>query len=380
MKQGMPDVPSWSAWLKELGPTTRVGIDPHVLSAADAKPLSEALAKDPTRSLVPVNENLVDLVWGQGRPPRPSNPIFRLGDEYAGESVGSKLSKLRENLTKTGSPGTVITNLDEVAWLFNLRGSDIPYNPVFFAYAIVTRDDATLYVNPASVPQDVRDYLSQNNVAVLEYDKVWPALASWRRLIEEQKAAEKAKAEAEAAADQERKDKLPTPEPPKPEPAANGAGPKEKVQKTDKVLIGRKTSWAVANALGDENVEARRSWVEDAKARKNAVEIEGFRRSHVRDGAALVRYFAWLEEALGKGEKINEFDAATQLEKFRGENKLFKGLSFDTISSTGANAAIIHYKPDEENSAVIDVNQVYLCDSGGQYMDGTTDVTRTLVS
>lgn len=317
MKQGMPDVPSWSAWLKELGPTTRVGIDPHVLSAADAKPLSEALAKDPTRSLVPVNENLVDLVWGQERPPRPSNPIFRLGDEYAGESVGSKLSKLRENLAKTGSPGTVITNLDEVAWLFNLRGSDIPYNPVFFAYAIVTRDDATLYVNPASVPQDVRDYLSQNNVAVLEYDKVWHALSSWRRLIEEQKAAEKAKTEADAVADQERKDKLPTPEPPKPEPAANGAGPKEKIQKTDKVLIGRKTSWAVANALGDENVEARRSWVEDAKARKNAVEIEGFRRSHIRDGAALVRYFAWLEELLGKGETINEHDAATQLEKFR---------------------------------------------------------------
>lgn len=266
-----------------------------------------------------MNENLVDLVWGQGRPARPANPIFRLGDEYAGESVGSKLSKLRENLAKTGSPGTVVTNLDEVAWLFNLRGSDIPYNPVFFAYAIVTRDDATLFANPASVPHDVRDYLSQNNVAVLEYDKVWPALASWRRLIEEQKAAEKARAEAEAAADQERKDKLPTPEPPKPDPAqaAQANGTADKVKKTDRVLIGRKTSWAVANALGDENVEPRRSWVEDAKARKNAVEIEGFRRSHIRDGAALVRYFAWLEETLGKGEQVNEFDAATQLENFR---------------------------------------------------------------
>lgn len=267
-----------------------------------------------------MKENLVDLVWGDSRPPRPSNPIFRLGDEYAGESVGSKLSKLREYLTKAGSPGTVVTNLDEVAWLFNLRGSDIPYNPVFFAYAIVTREDATLYVNPASVPQEVRDYLSQNNVAVLDYEKVWPALESWRGLIEEQKAAAKAKAEAEQQAEQERKDKLPTPDPPKPEAKQNGkseGAPKEKVEKTDKVLIGRKTSWAVANALGDENVEARRSWVEDAKARKNAVEIEGFRRSHIRDGAALVRYFAWLEETLGKGEEINEFDAATQLENFR---------------------------------------------------------------
>lgn len=261
-----------------------------------------------------MNENLVDLVWGAGRPARPTNPIFRLGDEYAGESVGSKLSKLRENLAKTGSPGKVVTNLDEVAWLFNLRGSDIPYNPVFFAYAIVTRDDATLFASLASLPQDVRDYLSQNNVAVLEYEKVWPALESWRRLLEEQKAAERAKAEAAAKEEQERKDKLPTPEPPKPDPAKDS---KEKVQKTDKVLIGRKTSWAVANALGDDNVEPRRSWVEDAKARKNAVEIEGFRRCHIRDGAALVRYFAWLEETLGKGEQVNEFDAATQLENFR---------------------------------------------------------------
>lgn len=108
------------------------------------------------------------------------------------------------------------------------------------------------------------------------------------------------------------------------------------------------------------------------------VEIEGFRRAHIRDGAALCRYFAWLEDVLGQGEKVNEFDAATQLENFRKENKLFMGLSFDTISSTGANAAVIHYKPDETNSAVIDPAQVYLCDSGAQYMDGTTDTTRTV--
>lgn len=260
-----------------------------------------------------MNENLVDLVWKDERPPRPANPIFRLGDEYAGESVGSKLSKLRENLVKTGSPGTVVTNLDEVAWLFNLRGSDIPYNPVFFGYAIVTRDDATLFVNMSSVSTEVRDYLSQNNVAVLDYEKVWPALESWRRLLDQQRAEKKRKADEAEQADAERKDKLPTPEPPKPEKAE----PKEAIQKTDKVLIGNKTSWAVANALGEDNVEARRSWVEDAKARKNAVEIEGFRRSHIRDGAALVRYFAWLEDVLSKGEEWTEFDAATQLENFR---------------------------------------------------------------
>jgi Xaa-Pro aminopeptidase len=259
------------------------------------------------------------MVWANERPPRPANPIFHLAEEYSGESVSSKLNRLRERLAKAGSPGTVITNLDEVAWLFNLRGTDIPYNPVFFAYAIVTPHDCTLFCQAASVSQEIRDYLQANRVAFLDYSQVWTALESWREMlnVEKKAAEEKKKQEAEAAAAAPAPEAPPAPSSKTEENAKPAAEETEKIVKTDKVIIGNRTSWAVANALGEDNVDVRRSLVETAKARKNATEIEGFRRCHVRDGAALVRYFSWLEEVLGKGETWNEFDAAGQLEKFR---------------------------------------------------------------
>ncbi|BEJ14579.1 hypothetical protein CspHIS471_0403460 [Cutaneotrichosporon sp. HIS471] len=380
MKAGLPETPTWNNWLKELGPTTRVGVDPTVISEKEAAPLATALATDPTRALVPIKDNLVDAIWAE-RASRPANSVFQLVDEYAGQSVGDKIKALREKLTEIGSPGFVVSALDEVAWLFNLRGSDIPYNPVFFGYAIVTRHDATLFANPASITPEVKAYLQKNNVAVLDYDKVWQALESWKVQLSgervEKEAADKAAKEAAVSAAEH--GEVPT-KVPASEPAVAKKEEKKdpKLVKSDKVLIGNSASWAIADALGKDNFEVRRSLIEDAKARKNATEIEGFRRAHIRDGAALCRYFAWLEEALGNGEQWNEFDASTQLENFRKENKLFMGLSFDTISSTGANGAIIHYSASETNSSIIDPSKVYLCDSGGQYMDGTTDTTRTV--
>jgi len=144
------------------------------------------------------------------------------------------------------------------------------------------------------------------------------------------------------------------------------------------VVIGKRSSWKLAKALGEDNVTITVSPVAEAKAIKNEVETEGFRQCHIRDGAALVRYFSWLEDHLDKGGKLSEFEAATKLEEYRSQLDLFMGLSFDTISSTGPNGAIIHYQPPAEGSAVIQRDQLYLCDSGGQYLDGTTDVTRTL--
>lgn len=138
-----------------------------------------------------------------------------------------------------------------------------------------------------------------------------------------------------------------------------------------------KTSLAVAAAIGLTKIDIYRGPVIDLKSIKNSTEIEGFRQAHLRDGIALVRYFSWLERTLESGKTINEFDAASQLESFRKQLPLFKGLSFTTISSTGPNAAIIHYQPSSTISSVIDINQIYLCDSGAQFFDGTTDTTRT---
>ncbi|WWC67076.1 uncharacterized protein I206_100983 [Kwoniella pini CBS 10737] len=379
MKSGLPETPTWGQWLKtDLPSSSRVGIDPTTIPQAESTSLSTSLSANLTNStLVPITENLVDIIWRgeDSQPSRPSNEIFHLADQFTGENVGSKISRLRDKLKKIGSPGMVISSLDEIAWLFNLRGSDIPYNPVFFAYAILTRDDCTLFASPNSLTDKVRQYLHNNGIALLDYCQIWNSLGSWqKRLIIERSQPQNTKQEAVVDVDMDGE------EPASKRVKTDGQSDKEKEEKiikSDKVLIGMKTSWAIAKSIGEDNVEVRRSIIEEFKSKKNATEIEGFRQSHIRDGVALAKYFSWLEEQLKMDMKLNEYDAALKLEEFRKENKWFMGLSFETISSTGSNAAIIHYSPLKENSKIIDKNKLYLCDSGGQYLDGTTDVTRT---
>jgi Xaa-Pro aminopeptidase len=149
--------------------------------------------------------------------------------------------------------------------------------------------------------------------------------------------------------------------------------------KEKKCLISNKTSWALEQALGPDRCIESRSIIAEFKAVKSESEREGMRQCHIRDGAALCSYFAWLEhELIAKKAKLDEVDAASKLEELRSKNEHFKGLSFPTISSTGANAAVIHYQPEKGSCEIIDANEIYLCDSGAQYLDGTTDVTRTL--
>ncbi|ODO01899.1 xaa-Pro aminopeptidase [Cryptococcus wingfieldii CBS 7118] len=330
MKSSAPDVPTWNDWLATtLDPTSKIGIDPTLLPFSETTTLQTSLASSSSPSspgtktsrLIPT-PNLIDPLFTPTRPPKPSEPIFLLPTTYTGESLASKLARVRVYLDLAGSPGVVLSGLDQVAWILNLRGNDIPYNPVFFGYAVITPGEARVFLNLLVFRGNKKPQLGGPSTVT----------------------------------------------------GANG----EKMEKTDKMLIGTKTSWAIARALGEENVEVRRSIVDDYKAQKNATEIEGFRQSHIRDGFALVRYLAWLEEVLENGEEWTEYDAATVLENYRKENKWFMGLSFETISSTGANAAVIHYAPPEEGSAIIRKDQMYLCDSGAQYLDGTTDVTRTL--
>ncbi|KAJ7074966.1 peptidase M24, structural domain-containing protein [Mycena belliarum] len=226
----------------------------------------------------------------------------------------------------------VVTMLDEVAWLFNLRGADIAFNPVFFAYATVTMDKATLFIDSDQLDDATRRNLG-DDVAVQSYATFFDNLKCLSKEL------------------------------------GTGDSPK--------VLLGDKSSLAVAEAVGAGNYVLVPSPVAEMKAIKNETELEGFRQSHIRDGAALARYFAWLEERLVAGSELNESQAADKLEEYRSELDLFRGLSFPTISSTGPNGAIIHYDPDPNDCAVIKQDQIYLCDSGAQFYDGTTDVTRT---
>ncbi|KAG0707891.1 peptidase M24, structural domain-containing protein [Suillus ampliporus] len=332
MKQGLPDVPTWQDFLsKHLEQGTRIGIDPTLISAVEAESLKKSL--EPRGSeLISLQQNPVDIVWGKDRPTRPQNSVFPLDVKYAGEAFQSKLKRLREEITKKNAVASVVTLLDEVAWLFNLRGTDIDFNPVFFAYAVVTPTKALLFINDAQVQDSVKTFLG-SDVEIRPYESFLPSLKQLTATL--------------------------------------GAS-KEKP-----MLLGDKTSLAVVEAIGQENVSLIPSPVAAMKAIKNATEIEGFRQCHIRDGTALIRYFAWLEEQLNNGVELNESQGADKLEEFRSELELFRGLSFTTISSTGPNAAIIHYSPEPDNCAIIKKDQVYLCDSGGQYLDGTTDVTRT---
>ncbi|KAK1756247.1 putative Xaa-Pro aminopeptidase P [Echria macrotheca] len=341
LKTGQQDVPTWQEWTAdEAADGKTVGVDPMLISSSIAEKLNENIKKNGGKGLEAVAENLVDLVWGSDRPPRPSQPVTLLPEKNAGKDTATKLADLRKELEKKKLAGFVISLLDEIAWLFNLRGSDITYNPVFFSYAIVTPDSATLYIDSSKLNSECQDYLAANKVAVKPYDDLF--------------------ADTKALASQA---------------AANGDSTAPK-----KYAISTKGSWALKLALGGSKlVDEIRSPVGDAKAVKNETELNGMRNCHIRDGAALTKFFAWLEDQLiNQKAVLDEVAAADKLEEFRSKQEHFVGLSFDTISSTGPNAAVIHYKPERGNCSVIDPNAIYLCDSGAQYLDGTTDTTRTL--
>ncbi|GAB7362166.1 hypothetical protein MBLNU230_g2192t1 [Neophaeotheca triangularis] len=343
LKQGLQDVPTWQDWTIEQAEGGKtVGVDPTTITAPQGRKLAEKIKKKGGNDLVSITSNLVDEVWAKDKPARPNEPVRVLGLDFAGKKWQIKVDELRKELEKKKAAAFVVSMLDEIAWLFNLRGNDIPYNPVFFSYAVITPTAATLYIDSSKLPENAKAHLM--GVDIKPYESIF--------------------SDIKALANQD----------PVPAQPSTTASPKPKY------FISTKASWALSQALGGEDkVEEVRSPIGDAKAVKNTTEMAGMRECHIRDGAALIEYFAWLEEELiEKSTKLDEVQAADKLEAIRSKHTHFVGLSFDTISSTGANAAVIHYKPEPGNCSVIDPKAVYLCDSGAQYLDGTTDTTRTL--
>lgn len=285
------------------------------------------------KDLIAVDSNLVDEIW-HDRPALNAGTTNVLNITFAGQTFESKLADLRDHIAKHKKRGIVISALDEIAWLFNLRGNDIPWNPVFFAYAVVTQVECILFVDSDKLSPDARAQVRE--VTVRRYDSIFGVLESY----------------------------------------LHSAGMTDE----SRFLVTNQASWALVRALGGKsNVEEVQSPVAVSKSVKNPTEIQGMRECQIRDSAALVRYFAWLENVLlFQDIDIDEVMAADKLEELRAAGKNFVGLSFPTISSSGPNAAVIHYQAKRSDCSVIDPSAVYLCDSGAQYLDGTTDTTRTI--
>lgn len=332
MKSEEPGVPTIEAWAaKNLQGDGAFAIDPFLTSVSAARNLANAL-KDSPVELVALHEaeNLVDLVWKDREVPGKSKVKF-LADKYTGRSVSDKLSDVRAAVQAKGADAIVLTALDDIAWLFNIRGNDVEFNPVVVSYALITADSAVLFLD-AENQAEVETHLAASNVVCKPYASILPELNAFA--------------------------------------AANA----DKKVLVDPVQCNVAVFLAIPAAMRKEET----SVVMVQKAIKNAVEIEGMRQTHIRDGAALVKFFAWLEKELASGKQLDEIQVADKEQAFREEMDGFVSLSFDTISSIGPNGAIIHYKPKRGDCATVTNKEIYLNDSGAQYLDGTTDVTRTV--
>lgn len=387
MKAGMPDVPEPIKWLSQnLKPGSRVGIDPMVFTVSTARQFSETLSSVQC-SLIPVEENLVDQVWeSDGRPSYPKGKVRIHPLEYAGDDVQTKLSNVREEMEKESADAVIVSTLDEVAWLLNIRGADIENSPVVVAYVVVTKDKATLYVDETKISSDVRGHLQDAGVGVSDYFDIKGDLES---LCYEGKAIWIDPAQCTSGLyDLMCKAIKKNAE----EGFSNG---KEGVQvlraasgqeylfdpETKKLVMKGDDGLGDSIALKDDSgtLIEKKSPLSMAKATKNEEEISGMVEAHVRDGVALVQFLEWLEiTVLREGQTPSEYEISEKLCEFRAQQKGFSEPSFPTIAGEGGNGAIIHYKPEMEGCNRLSPDSMLLLDSGGQYDCGTTDVTRTV--
>ena len=328
MKERMAGTPSISEWLaSELAEYENpiVGVDGSVNTYADVADLKQSLATK-GNMLVRCTDDPMDVLW-HDRPVIPNNKVCLHPLKYAGETTESKLCRIRESLVKQGADGLLVTALDEIAWVLNLRGSDVHCNPVFVSYLLISSNNATLYINREKLSEDVSGYLSTENIDVEEYESVENGLKNY----------------------------------------------------TGKLLLidVHSTNYTLSTAVDNDKIHVGTSPIPMMKAIKNKVEQDGFRAAMLRDGVAMVKFLAWIKCAVEAGGQT-EITLADRLEALRTEQQHFKGISFDTIVGYEAHGAIVHYEATPETDISIEPHGFVLIDSGAQYEDGTTDITRTI--
>jgi Xaa-Pro aminopeptidase len=323
--EGTPTIPQFLTAELKKGQT--VGLNGLTYSMADAESLEKALK----RKGIALNSgaNLLDAIW-EDRPAIPDGMAFEMPVKLSGKSTEDKLIEINNMLHQAGADFTILSSLDEVAWTFNIRGTDVKYNPVLISYAYISEKEVVLFADPKKIPAELAEKLKKEGVKLAAYDKFYEYLGT-----------------------------IP----------ANSVG----------LLEMAHTNVAVANALPKscELIDGI-SPANHLKSIKNETELKGFKSAMVKDGIALTKFYMWLEKKMAAGEKVTELSASHKLTELRAAQPLCIMDSFASISSYGPHGAVVHYAPTPETDVELKPDNLYLLDSGAQYMDGTTDITRTI--
>lgn len=325
--EGTPTISDWIA--SELSQNEdecrEVGLDGMVNSYNDTMALISDLRKTGGIT-VRTNFDPLEQIW-MNRPAIPENPVEIQSLNFAGETVDDKIQRIRKALREHHADGILVSALDDIAWTLNLRGTDVHCNPVFVSYLLISSDQVSLFVNPKKISSEVKAYLDEHGISLFDYNRVEEGLESYADY--------------------------------------------------NILLDGDETSFCLWKSVKCQEIIAAKSPIPVMKAVKNATEIEGYHRAMLRDGVAMVKFLKWLKPAVEAGGQT-EMSIDKKLTSLRAEQNLFRDISFDTIAGYQAHGAIVHYEATPETDAPLLPEGLILIDSGAQYQDGTTDITRTI--
>lgn len=322
---GTPTIAEWIVSQIIDGDPMEIGVDGMCLPLSEVEELKTDLQRLGGIN-VRTNLDVLNRIWTD-RPSVPLNPVEIHPIEYAGESAHDKIERIRHELLRLGAGGMLVTQLDDIAWTLNLRGTDVHCTPVFVAWLVIGEERATLYIKQEKLSADVAAYLHSEGIDVADYDDILNGVAAYDGY---------------------------------------------------KLLVDPATvNYTLAQVHGNFKVVSAPSPVPAMKAVKNSIECEGFRAAMLRDGVAMVKFLKWLEEAVPRGGET-ELSVSERLRQLRSEQSLFRDLSFDTIAGYEQHGAIVHYEPTPESDMQLRPEGFLLLDSGAQYSDGTTDITRTI--
>lgn len=326
-RMGEEGVPTVKEYVKKNLPQGGcLGFDGRVINAKDGEDYEKIAAEK--QGKLSVEEDLIGLIWKE-RPQLPKNPVFILEQTYAGETTADKLRRVREKMQEKGADVHILTSLYDIAWLFNIRGGDIDHVPVALSFAVITMEESFWFIHEEVLDEKLRDYCQENHIFIKGYEEIYDY--------------------------------------------AKDISAKSVVLLEQNVVNYR----IFCNLNPQVKVIRDLNPTEQMKAIKNETELSNIRKAHVKDGVAFTKFMYWLKTNIGK-QKITEISASDYLEKCRREQDLFVDLSFDTISAYGANAAMMHYTATPDSDAELKPEGFLLVDSGGHYLEGSTDITRTM--